>query len=97
MELLLRVNMTKQNDVTTRRYYNELFDWNCYLCVKKNSPMLQQDVTTTTCLLLSIKKKGRQLNQVMTAALECNETKPSHLRKPSAVVLTNQNELVLLE
>jgi hypothetical protein len=33
----------------------------------------------------------------MTAALESNETKPSHLRKPSAVVLTNQNELVLLE
>jgi hypothetical protein len=33
----------------------------------------------------------------MTAALECNETKPSHLRKPSADVLTNQNELVLLE
>ena len=26
MELLLRVNMTKQHDVTTRRYYNELFD-----------------------------------------------------------------------
>jgi hypothetical protein len=50
--------------------------------LKKNSPMLQQDVTSTTCLLLSIKKKqGRQLNQVMTVALESNETKPSHLRK----------------
>ena len=63
--------------------------------------MLQHDVITTTCLIVLYcihkKKQGRQLNQVMTAALECNETKPSHLRKPSAVVLTNQNELVLLE
>ena len=25
-ELLLRVNMTKQHDVTTRRYDNDLFD-----------------------------------------------------------------------
>jgi hypothetical protein len=55
--MVLRVNTTKQHDVTTRRYDNVLFDrliernWCCAL-TRQNSAMLQHDVMTTTCFII---------------------------------------------
>jgi len=59
--------------------------------VKQCDETARQNSKALFVFLLSIKKPN------IKEALESSKTKPSHLSKPSAVVLSNQNELVLLE